>query len=149
MYPKGPYVAIVTLCERVLYEKDGGISCIRLMDTIAIELAPDAPDPFPFLYQGHALFSFKSGDYVGPMTFRMEIRNPSGELAKPSQEQLLEFRGGEHGTNSIFQIGLQVPGEGLYYFDLFLGGELATRIPLRVRVTRKKAEQMNSEKVEH
>ncbi len=144
MNPKGPYVAIATLCERVLHETDGGISCIRLMDTIALEVPADAPDPFPpIAYQGMALISFKSGDYVGPMTLRIEFKNPSGESGKPSQEHLLQFQGNEHGTNLIMRLNLQFVDQGLYYFDLFLDEELATRIPLRVRITRKDVEPKN------
>ena len=145
MNPKGPFVTIATFCERVMREIDGGISCIRLMDTIAIDLAADAPDPFPIMYQGQALISFKSGDHVGQSKLRIQIVNPSGELAKPPLEQPLQFNGGEHGTNSIFQIGLQILTEGLYWMEVFVDNELATRIPLRVRVTRKQPELTNSE----
>ena|SRR5882724_6989070 len=144
MNDKGPYVAVAVICERVLHETDGGISCIRLTDTIALEVASDdAPSLFPVIYQGMALVSFRSGDYVGPMTLRIEFRNPSGKEGKPPQEHLLQFQGGEHGTNLIIRLNLQLDEEGLYYLDLFLADHLKTRIPLRVRVTRKDIQPKN------
>ncbi len=41
------------------------------------------------------------------------------------------------------RLNLQFVDQGLYYFDLFLDEELATRIPLRVRITRKDVEPKN------
>src|SRR5262249_35804839 len=138
MNPNGPFLSVATFCERVLHEKDEVLSCIRLVDTINVQLPADAPDPLPpTILEGTALVSFKSGEYVGPMTVRIESRNPSGKPSKPPQEYLVQFKGKEHGVNLILTVKLEVTKSGIYWLDILLGNEIATKMPLRVNVTRK------------
>jgi hypothetical protein len=139
MNPNGPYVSTAALCELVLHEKNEQISCIRFVDTLELTVPADTPDPFPLIvFQVRGLVSFKSGDFVGSKTLKIQLRNPGGKIGRPDQIYPLQFQGNEHGTNLIFQAELQTNQEGLYYFDIFLDEELATRMPLRIKVKRAK-----------
>jgi hypothetical protein len=44
-FERGPFLQVAALCEKVLYEHDGVVSLIRVIDTIAhTERGPDAPE---------------------------------------------------------------------------------------------------------
>ncbi len=145
MNSDGPYVAVATLCDAVLKEEDGRISCIRFMDRIDVNMTfpasvPEAQQipaiPFPV----HGLLSFKSGGFKGKKTIKINLVAPSGKLVesegKISQTFPAVFQGGEHGFNLVLDVTLQTREEGLYYFDILLDEEMMTRIPLRVAFTK-------------
>ena len=135
MNPNCPYVATAALCDFVLHEKDERISCIRFLDTVEVTISPDAPDPLPpVTLEIRGLLSFKSGEFTGTKTLKIEPRGPSGELGKPAQTFPLTFKGNEHGANLILRLIIPISQEGLYYFDVSLDEEMVTRIPLRVRL---------------
>ena len=136
MNPQGPYVAMAIICEAALLDQDQRITCVRIMDAIHLTIPEDRPAPFPVTFQGNAVISFKSGQFVGSKTLKVELRDPLNNLGKEPKEFPLEFQGNEHGPNLILKLDVAIAEEGLYYFNLFLDGELVTRMPLRVKVTR-------------
>jgi hypothetical protein len=149
MNSDGPYIAVASLCDLVLHEKDERISCIRFLDTLNLAISEDAPDPLPpVVVQANGLLSFKSGKFVGSKTLQIVLRNPLGKQGKPIQTFPLTFKGHEQGANVILRMQIQIEQEGLYYFDISLDEEIVTRIPLRVFITRtKQPEQTNSQNV--
>lgn len=138
MSANGPYVAVAALCEHVLDEKVGRLSCIRFFEKYNIIVPPESPEQNPKtpLYMA-ALLAFKSGDFTGTKVVKVTLRYPSDA---PSKEILAPyaavFAGGETGVNMIINITLHVDTEGLYMFDVLLNEECVTRIPLRVVFSR-------------
>lgn len=149
MNSDGPYVAVASLCDLVLHEKDERVSCIRFLDTLNLAIPENAPDPMPpVLVQANGLLGFKSGKFIGTKTLQVVLRNPLGKLGKPIQTFSLVFKGHEQGVNVILKMQIQIDQEGLYYFDISLDEEIVTRIPFRVFITRPKpTEQTNSQNV--
>jgi hypothetical protein len=149
----GPYATAALLCEHVLDEKDGRISCIRVLDRIEInatlarplrpgEATPTLPTP---TLQLTGLLILKSGDFVGKKVLRINIYKPSGELMKPEGPSIealpLFFEGGEQGVQIILNISLKIENEGLYLIDALLDDEnIVARIPLRVTITHTQAD---------
>src|SRR5690348_7774486 len=99
MNPNGPYVAVASLCDLVLHEKQENqerISCIRFLDTITADIPADAPDPLPPLtLQVNGLISFRSGSFVGSKTLTLIVRSPEGKPGKaPMPTYPMQFGGG-------------------------------------------------------
>jgi hypothetical protein len=132
----GPYLAAACLCERVLEEKDGVLSAIRMVDRIMVQgVVPpgvEAP-PMPAIpIQLTALISFKNGAARGSARLTLQPRSPS-DFKLPGPSFPILFEGDEdRGVNIRFLVQFQAQEEGLYWFDVLLDEELLTRMPLRV-----------------
>lgn len=129
----GPYLIAALLCEKVLQEKDGIISVIRMIDRITLTVnALDAPETMPpTSINLHALISLKSGSARGRGTLKLSIEAPSG---LKQQDQLLPvlFEGDDRGVNLIIAVNMVVDQEGVYWFNIILDEQLLTRVPLRI-----------------
>jgi hypothetical protein len=129
----GPYVQAALICERVLDEKDGVLSIIRVIDRITITTSGAAPpkEMPPTTVTFVLLVTLKSGDFRGRFTLRMIPTTPSGKkLNEMSAGILLE--GEERGINVVMNAQFQAQEEGLYWFDVVFEEQLLTRIPLRL-----------------
>jgi hypothetical protein len=132
----GPYLTAACLCERVLEEKDGVLSAIRIVDRImlqgvappGVEMPPMPPVPIMLV----ALVTLKNGSARGSRRLSLQPIAPSGfKLPGPSVPLLLEGDD-DRGVNVRLVIQFQAQEEGLYWFDVLLDDELLTRMPLRV-----------------
>jgi hypothetical protein len=131
---RGPYLSAAFLCEKVLEEKDGVKSAIRIIDriihTVVHPFPPEKMEPFDYPVCLYILL--KSGDARGPMTLRVTLVKPSGE-SPPPLEQTVVFEGEEdRGVDIIGNLTINFDQPGIYWFDVELGGIQLTRIPLRV-----------------
>jgi hypothetical protein len=135
----GPFVSVAALCESVLYEKEGQISCIRLIDALNVQIASEDPNSSVRLKLS-ALVSFKSGPFVGTKTCTLGLLNPSGKRGKLSGENppefAMKFNGQEHSYSLILAFDLPANQSGVYILDVMLDGELSARIPFRINITR-------------
>jgi hypothetical protein len=132
-FSTGPYLQMAFFCEKVLEEKDGVSSAIRIVDRIThTATGPEPPGqmpPVPIALT--AMISFKSGSARGRHILRVIPETPSGlRLAEISLPVQLE--GDDRGMQATMNIRLQAEQEGLYWFDVFFDDVLVTRMPLRV-----------------
>lgn len=129
----GPYVAVAAFCDRVLEEKDGVLSAIRLVDRVTATLAgPGVPGTMPPIPVNLTLLIvLKSGAARGRHQLEIAPEAPSGLALSPVSVPVL-FEGEERGVNVVLNVGFQATQEGLYWFSVRLEGQLLTRIPLRV-----------------
>lgn len=138
----GPYLAVAVFCEKVLQEGDGVMSLIRIVDrtTVAIT-SKDAPEDLPPVTLEQTLvLSFKSGFARGKMEVTIKPSTPSGQQL-PAVTAGVLFEGHDRGVNLVCPTRLEVKEEGLYWFDVYVGPELATRVPYRVLYQRIAAHQ--------
>lgn len=129
----GPYLAMAVLCEKVLQEKDGVLSAIRIVDRI-IHTAfgsetPEQMSPVPVNLT--ALLSFKAGAARGTRTIKWSPQAPSGQRL-PEMSFPAFFESEDRGINLVVNLAFQANEEGLYWFDVILEDQLLTRIPLRI-----------------
>ena len=91
----GPFVKSALLCEKVLHERDGVLSYVRVVDRVVrTDQRPDAPEGLaPFQHSLVAALSFVSGDARGRHTVTLELEPPSG-LKKSLATVDLQFEGG-------------------------------------------------------
>lgn len=130
----GPYLSTAVLCEKVLAEKDGVVSLIRIIDRLIVTASgPEPPEKMPPMsFTTTAFLSFKSGFAKGSNTVKLLLRDPSSNQVGPETLLPVFLEGDERGTNTTLNVTLQLKEEGLYWFDVLLGDRLVTRIPLRV-----------------
>jgi len=134
LQPGGPYIGCAVLCEKVLQERDGVISLVRIIDrTIISGRGPDAPEELPAIPLTHTVFvALKSGLARGKYVVSIQPHAPSGRAIGDAIQVAALFEGEERGVNVIASVTLQVEDEGLYWFDVAIEGQSLTRIPLRV-----------------
>ena len=131
---KGPHLSVAVLCERVLEEKDGVLSLIRIVDRITnAATGPDAPDEMPPApINLTAVLSFKSGKARGSYTVKLRPEDPSGTQL-PALDMPIHFEGeGDRGSNLVVNFNFVAEMAGLYWIDVLFEDDLITRMPLRV-----------------
>jgi len=140
----GPYLAAAILCDKILEEKDGTLSAIRIINRfLHTRMGPEAevPEKMPSVgVNFFMLVSFKNGGFRGEKILEIKSEGPGG-IPEPENlprfSQAIEFKGQDESTsNFILRVHTQIDEEGLYWFNVFLDGELITRIPLRIQYQR-------------
>jgi len=132
----GPYVQLAVVCEKVLQERDGVLSLIRVIDRLsAVAPGPDAPPELPEgLLRVTYVISLRSGEARGRYPLTVGVETPDGQ-ALPPQTLDVMLEGEDRGVNLILNLG--VPAlEGLYWFSVTLNDQELTRTPFRVTYQR-------------
>ena len=137
-FENGPYLQTACICEKVLQERDGVKSAIRIIDRLTHQVAgPSPPETMePFDYSFILLIKLKSGAARGPMELAIRFDKPSGESPPPILNDL-NFEGeDDRGIDIAAQMTIRFDQPGLYWFDVRLGGERLTRVPFRLIYSR-------------
>lgn len=130
------YLHVATFCEKVLYEQDGVNSLIRMVDRFTIQGGNEELPPTPLHFT--VFISFKSGFMRGKQKIALRPKDPDGQEL-PSMEFPVLFEGDDdRGLALRFDVNWTVEKEGIFWWDVFLGEELMTRMPLRVFYQRMK-----------
>lgn len=132
MNENGPYLQVAVLCERILEEKDGVLSPIRIIDQITLATPPAAGSE-PSRHVIWALLSFKAGQSQGTHTIKL-IPPPDLGMKTTEVSAEIELARGVNGVNIMVPLGI-TPGaakEGEHWFDVVLDEHIVTRTPLRV-----------------
>lgn len=128
----GPHIAIAVLCERVMEEKDGVFSFIRIVDRIAITPGSGAPLVMPpVTIDVVAVIAFRAGRARGRHTVALRPETPSGVRLQEVGFPVL-FEDDERSAQIVMNLSFPAEQEGLYWFDVLLNGRRATRISLRL-----------------
>lgn len=133
-FSTGPYVNTAVFCERVLQEKDGVLSLIRIIDQMNIPipssgLETGAPGP---LVQPTLCVALKPGDARGRQTAQIVLEHPDTSRHEGPPISISFTGGPNQGTNLVLPMPIQVSSEGLYWADVLLNGRLMTRVPLQI-----------------
>ena len=131
---RGPFLSAAFLCEKVLEEKDGVKSAIRIIDRVThTAVGPKPPKEMPpFPYDITLFLRFKSGWARGSTDLKIETVKPSGESSTPVQQTIF-FEGEEdRGVDVVGHLRIKLEMTGIYWFHVYLDEEHLTQIPLRV-----------------
>lgn len=147
-----PFLRAALICERVLLEKDGVKSVIRIFDrTIGTALGPKTLAEMPkFIHQFAVFISFVRGKAKRrKYTLRIDITNPSGKTQSGIRREI-EVQGQEDSVQDVIaNISMEVKEPGLYWFGVYLGGKRMTRIPLRIVFAKETKRLRNQKKRKH
>ncbi len=129
-----PHISAALLCERVLQEQDGVLSAIRMVDKVTVQIVEGAKGKVKPTVKLAVLVAFKSGPMKGKHILKVAPRTPSGRKmdVKGQFKFPLVFEGSEHGSTTVINLVVDVSEEGVYWFDVYLGRRVVTRIPLTV-----------------
>lgn len=131
---EGPFLSAALICEKVLEEKDGMKSAVRIIDRVTrTVVAPSPPEEMePFDYEATLLIRLKSGWARGSYPVRVDLVKPSGERPVPIQHTVY-FEGEEdRGVDIVANMRIRFDQTGIYWFRIYLTDRLLTQIPLRV-----------------
>lgn len=131
---RGPYLSAALLCEKVLEEKDGVKSAIRIIDRITrTAVGPNPPlEMEPFQYNVILLLKFKSGWARGVHAIKIQPVKPSGELMPEIVNSAL-FEGEEdRGVDIVGNVVFMLDQTGIYWIHIYVNDVKVTQIPLRV-----------------
>ena len=133
----GPYLQAALICEKILQERDGVMSVVRIIDTFnrVVPGGPTIMEPFPFLL--NLLIAFKSGQALGTYEISITPTRPNSNEKLPSMKLNVNFEAPDYrGVGIAAQLMMQFDTPGVWYFDVELTGEGRTRrvsrIPFRV-----------------
>lgn len=129
----GPFVTAL-LCERILEERDGVKTAVRIIDQLN-RGAIGAPPPAvmePFQQNLGLLIRLKAGIARGTQQVKTEIRNPSNEVIVTLNHPAPLAGPEDAGFDLVFNLMLEINQAGTWWFDIYIGQERWTRVPLRV-----------------
>lgn len=126
----GPYLQTAVFCDRVLHETDGVYSLIRIVDRWVV--AGTTEQMATTLIQTNLVITMKSGTYRGAAKVQIIPTNPSGQ-EMPSLNLPVNFEGDDdRGVAIALPIAFPVQEPGVYWFDVQVGGQSFSKVPLRV-----------------
>lgn len=136
-FERGPFLQVAALCEKVLQERDGVLSLIRIVDVVTHGAqGPDAPEEMPeFRHQLTLAISLKAGKSRGRHEIRITPELPSGEAMTPIT-MAVQMEGESRGQNLIIPMDFPLRFEGLHWFKVQFDGIPLTQVPLDVRYNR-------------
>jgi hypothetical protein len=131
----GPYLSAAFFCERVLQEKDGVLSFIRVIDRWNVVGPTQTMNPT--IIQGTIVVLFKSGILRASAQVTITPVSPNGERLQPITLPVLFEGDDERGGGIILPMGFPVKEPGLYWFEVALaaqGGQssVVAQIPMRI-----------------
>ncbi|MDY6908265.1 MAG: hypothetical protein SV910_08610 [Chloroflexota bacterium] len=133
-FARGPYLLDACICEKVLEEKDGVKSAIRMIDRLMHTVASPAPphEMEPFEHAFAILIRLKSGNIRGSRPLEIKLVKPSSEISTLFR-QTIYFEGeDDRGIDIVVNMRMRFELTGLYWFQIHLDDMPITQIPLRV-----------------
>jgi hypothetical protein len=138
----GPHLAAAFLCEKVLQERDGVPSYIRVVDRFSIVIPPKLPAgvslppgfqvPAPVI-QAFLVIAVKAGSLgVGKYNLVIKMNKPDGSLQQENTVPIFLNGSDDNGVAAISPLVIVGPEEGLFWIDIYFEESLLTRIPMRV-----------------
>jgi len=129
----GPYLKAAVFCTDVIEGKDGVLSLIRVIDRATLTAGgPEAPAEMPpVLRELKLVLMFISGRARGTQSVKVKLEKPDASM-KEEWTGTVFFEGEDRGANLIIQMNLTFELQGLYWFHLFLGDSLLTKLPFRL-----------------
>lgn len=130
----GPFLQAALTCERVLFERDGTLSLIRVIDRIGSPVEPTPAAPVGFAFQLVVMLKF--GAEPGPFQLVVRLQNPAGETSQVLENTLERPDGPEPdlGVNVHAPIQMLFQSVGTYWFLIFVDGRELTRVAFTVSV---------------
>ena len=136
--PIEPYLKVGAICERVLEEKDGVLSLIRIVDRFTITITgKEPPDQLP---QGIKLLTIIMGwvGGLGSHEAALNIISPGGETQQSPQSWSFTLDAINRGHNIIVTLPVRIAKEGVYWVEFILNDQVKSRIPFQVLYERQR-----------
>ena len=122
-----PFVTLAAICEKVLVEKDGVMTIVRVVDRF---MAPPGEDVH---IEGHLVLSFNSRTISGKYEFDLSLENTDGSEANTKTHPVF-LRGNGAGGAVVIRLKVTLGKRGVYWFNVrsHEGGEMIARTPFTI-----------------
>ena len=133
----GPYLTAALFCEKILQERDGVLTAVRIVDRWNIN-GPTETLVAPAIIQAHLLLMFKSGVYRGNAQVTVVPISPQSNQRMQAIVIPVLFEGeDDKGVNIAAPLAFPVQEDGTYWFEVSLAGQALpmhtiTAIPMRI-----------------
>ena len=130
--PIEPYLKLGTICERVLEEKDGVLSLIRIVDTFTITITgKEPPNQLPRGLKILTIIMRWVGG-LGSHEAAFNIISPGGETQRSPQSWSFTLNAINQGHNIIVTLPVNIAREGVYWHEFILNDQVKSRIPFQI-----------------
>jgi len=134
VFQDGPYLAAALLCERILVEKDGVKSLIRIVNRITssvrgIEVPAKMP---PYRAMLSLYLALKTGSRTGKHEIKVHPSRPDNTQMPPFVHSVNLETPENRGIDLIVNLNLILDQEGIYWLSVYFDQWLMTKIPLQV-----------------
>ena len=129
----GPFLKAALFCSDTIEGKDGVLSLIRVIDRLTVAAGGEqVPTHMPRVRQPVKLvLMFVSGRAKGTHDLAIKIERPDTEV-RDFWAGTIFLEGEDRGANVVIETEIELDVEGLYWFDVYFGGDRVTRMPFRV-----------------
>lgn len=138
--PGGPYLLAALICERILEEKDGTKTLMRVLDWVhRYAYGPTSREEMePFEFNIALYLKFRCGKVSGPRQVRIAVERPDGSVQVLGNFPVGFDEGEARVVEFAFPLTFRFEIPGLYWFKVYFeeGDLLAARVPLRVQYFR-------------
>lgn len=130
----GPYLGAALFCEKVLQEKDGVNSAIRIIDRVTHTFIPQDPSQqfMPFSYQVSLLLILKTGENPGLTKVKVIPTKPTNEKLPEWKQSINLERPSNRGATINMNMTITFDQPGVWWFEILVNGISRTKIPLEV-----------------
>ena len=135
VFQDGPHLIAAIVCEKILEEKDGVKTAVRIVDRftrkVVVPEGEDSQTIPPMQLDLHLLLSFKRGNASRKHELGLELTDPVGTTLT-TITQTIEFEGGaDRGIEAVINFRASFERDGIYWMNVFMDEWRVTRIPLR------------------
>lgn len=132
-----PFVQAALFAEKILRERDGVSSAIRIVDRYTVHSLPAETETETEIKEAKGVFEttlfvcLKAGDVTGEYELEIRHRTPSGK-EKEFAKYPVVLKGGDHGFSLAARMVFAVREFGLHWFDVMWQDTVLTSIPLTI-----------------
>ena len=132
----GPYLNAAFLCEKVLEQKDGVLSVIRIIDRFTYKYTVSSENPSTDVRTFKATFAFvlilKSGENPGVTNIKIVPKKPDNSTLPPIAQTIHLDTPNNKGHNLVINSNFTFDQRGVWWFEVFINDMPRTKIPLEV-----------------
>jgi len=141
----GPFVAAAVFCQTIVEDSDGVVSALRVVDELRGIFPAHAPDDFPSKEHPaevalFVLIIIRRGDApAGKHRLELVSESPKGETQEVFSQEVEMPPYPNGAVNVKARLAMKFQGQGVYWFDVVLGGKVLTRMALNIMLQRDQA----------
>jgi hypothetical protein len=132
-----PSIQAACLCERVIEEKDGGVTLVRMVDTFTALVPEVIPENVGIMVPLTLFIALKAGEFSGSGDLGIRLHKPDSTEG-PLQTWPVVLESGVNGALHKVDMQLKSVLEGSYRVDVLWNGEELTSVPFLIKFTKKK-----------
>ena len=146
----GPYLNAAFLCEKVLEQKDGVLSAIRIVDRLTYNYTAPPENPSSYTPTVKAALTFllilKSGQNPGETNIKIVLKKPDNSELPPLNHTIHLDAASNQGGNVVINSTFTFDQKGVWWFEVSINDVSRTKVPLEVIFLQQQAIETHARK---